>query len=579
MQVPSPRLGVAVVEELIAGGVRDVVLAPGSRSAPLALAVADAERQGLLRLHVRIDERSAAYLALGIARVSRSPVAVVTTSGTAAVNLHPAIVEAAYSGVPLIAVTADRPAHLRGSGANQTIDQRDLFGVDVRVSADLEGLDEAGVREVIADAMGAALEPAPRPIHLNVPLTEPLVAPGEHVVGAVSRRTRQAGERGGPASRQSRLYRAGASLVSLLPADMSEASLGRGVIVAGDFDDEDARTAAATLSTAMGWPVISEPSGNLSGHPHAVRHGPSVLASPRREELTPDVVVTVGRVGLHRSVTRLLREARTHIAVDVPPLLGRVDGAQTASVIVDAVPVADGPVGSGDSDWLRLWKAADEVAAAAVDDHLDARMDDATELSGPLVASMVARHAGEDDLLVVGPSWPVRHVSMYAGPLRSPCIGNRGTSGIDGVISTGWGAAIAHGDPHPDGTTYVLVGDLTAIYDRNGLIVPGSEPTPRLVDVVADNDGGGIFSGLEQGAVDFARDFERVFGTPHGADVATLLAAPRVRTITVSTTTELASHLAQAYDGVTVIVARCASREAESALIRSIQADIDARLT
>ena len=199
MQVPSPRLGVAVAEELIAGGVHDVVLAPGSRSAPLALALADAERQGLLRLHVRIDERSAAYLALGLAKVSRSPVAVVTTSGTAAVNLHPAIVEAAYSGVPLIAVTADRPAHLRDSGANQTIDQRDLYGVDVSVSADLEGLDEAGVREAIAEAMRAAQDPAARPIHLNVPLTEPLVAPGEHVVAATQRRDRHADERSGPA--------------------------------------------------------------------------------------------------------------------------------------------------------------------------------------------------------------------------------------------------------------------------------------------------------------------------------------------------------------------------------------------
>jgi 2-succinyl-5-enolpyruvyl-6-hydroxy-3-cyclohexene-1-carboxylate synthase len=422
------------------------------------------------------------------------------------------------------------------------------------------------------------MDAAHGPIHLNVPLIEPLVAPGEHVVAATQARDRQADERRGPASRQSRFFRAGATLASLLPTGMSEGSMARGVLVAGDFDDEAARAAAATLATAMGWPIISEPSGNLSGHPHAVRHGPSVLASPRGSELVPDVVVTVGRVGLHRSVTRLLRESRAHIAVDVPPFLGRVDGAQTASVIVDAVPVTDGPAMSSDSEWLRLWAATDDVAAAAVDDQLCARVSE-LELSGPLVASMVARHAGEDDLLVVGPSWPVRHVSMFAGPLRSLCIGNRGTSGIDGVVSTGWGAAIAHGDGHPGGTTYVLVGDLTAIYDRNGLIVPASEPTPRLVYVVADNDGGGIFSGLEQGATEFARDFDRVFGTPHGADITALLAAPRVRTTSVSTATELASQLSQAHEGVTVIVARCASRQDESGLIRSIQSDIDARLT
>ncbi|MFZ8980097.1 MAG: thiamine pyrophosphate-binding protein, partial [Candidatus Nanopelagicales bacterium] len=149
MQVPSPRLAVAIVEELIAGGVRDAVVAPGSRSAPLALALADAERSGLVRLHVRIDERSAGYLALGLARVSGDPVAVITTSGTAAVNVHPAFVEAAYSGVPLIAVTADRPGALRGTGANQTIDQRGIYGVDPVVAEALEGLDERALKHVV----------------------------------------------------------------------------------------------------------------------------------------------------------------------------------------------------------------------------------------------------------------------------------------------------------------------------------------------------------------------------------------------------------------------------------------------
>ena len=565
MQSTSPRLAVALVEELIASGMRDVVLAPGSRSAPIALALADAERRGHVRLHVRIDERSAAYLALGLARVSGDPVAVITTSGTAAVNLHPAVVEAAYAGVPLIAVTADRPGSMRGTGANQTIDQRELFGSDVRAFVDVESLDEPGLREVVANAVSAALEPHRGPLHINVPLAEPLVAPDEHAVADVTRRGRHP------------RVRAGAPVASLLPGDLTGVSLARGIVIAGDFEDEVQRKRATELATVMGWPVLSEPSGNLSAHPNSLRHGPLILASPRSRELQADVVVTVGRVGLHRPVTRLLRDARVHIAVDVPPHLGRVDPAQTAHVIVDAVPVGDGTI---DPDWLAAWRQADEAAANAVTDALSSggTSSGGSRLSGPLVARIVGEAAHDGDLLVVGPSWPVRHLSSYGGRLRARCLGNRGTSGIDGVMSTGWGAAVAHGDRHPDATTYVLVGDLTAIYDRNALLVPASEARPRLVYVVADNGGGGIFSALEQGAPEFGRDFERVFGTPLDADVATLLAAPGVDVVCASTQDDLRDRLAARHDGVSVIVARCASRADEAGIVRSVQAAVDRTL-
>lgn len=561
MQVPSPRLAVAVVEELIASGVRDAVLSPGSRSAPLALALADAERSGRVRLHVRIDERSAGYLALGLARVSGDPVAVVTTSGTAAVNVHPAFVEAAYSGVPIVAVTADRPGDLRGTGASQTIDQRRIYGVDAVVVEDLEGLDEDALRRVVATALATATGDHPGPVHLNAPFTEPLVVAGEHVVGHVTLRPR------------ARVQRTGVPLASLVDAPAA-----RGLLIAGDFDDERVRDDASTLASTMAWPVISEPSGNLSSHPLALRHGPLLLDSPWADALIPDVVVTIGRVGLHRSVSRLLREVPVHIAVDVPPSLGRVDPVQTAHVLVDAVPVGDGPA---DPQWAARWREADAVADRVVTDAcaVPGAPDASGDLTGPLVARVVAATADPDDLIVIGPSWPVRHMSMYAGALRATCIANRGTSGIDGVMSTAWGAAVAHGDGHPSGTTYALVGDLTSIYDRNALIVPSTESLPRLVYVVADNDGGGIFSQLEQGAADFVDDFERVFGTAHGADLSTLLAAPRVEVVAVTTAAALQDELARDEPGVRIVIARCAARESEAALVRDLQSAVDAALS
>lgn len=563
MSVPSPRVAVSIVEELIASGVRDVVLAPGSRSAPLALALADAERRGLVRLHVRIDERSAAYLALGLARGSSSPAAVVTTSGTAAVNLHPAIVEAAYAGVPLVAVTADRPGAVRGSGANQTIDQRDLYGSDVVTWIDLEGLDESALRVAVASAVDLAVAQRSGPVHLNVPFSEPLVSPRDHAVGEVPAR-----------AREPRAPRQRPSLASLLPEGVDAS---RGVLIVGDFDDPVTRDDAAELAQSMGWPIISEPSGNLTSHPRALRHGPmllgsALLGSASSLEVLPDVVVTVGRVGLHRSVSAVVRSAGAHIAVDVPPRLGRVDPLRTASAVVDDVPLAD--AGAVDPAWSARWMAADDAAASVVDAALNA-----ADLIGPTVARMVAQHAGADDLLVIGPSWPVRHVSSYAGPLAATCIGNRGTSGIDGVVSTAWGAAVAHADRHPSATTYALLGDLTALYDRNGLLVPASESRPRLDYVVIDNDGGGIFSSLEQGAPDFARDFERVFGTPHGGDLGELLSAPGIEVISVETAEDLRRVLSDGADGVRVIVARCIARSAEAELIRAVQSSVDGALT
>ncbi|MEK9809452.1 MAG: 2-succinyl-5-enolpyruvyl-6-hydroxy-3-cyclohexene-1-carboxylic-acid synthase, partial [Candidatus Nanopelagicales bacterium] len=362
MSTSSPQRGVRLVEALLAAGVRHVVAAPGSRSAPLLLAAADAERQGLLRLHVRVDERSAGYLALGLARVSGTPVAVITTSGTAAVNLHPAIVEAAYLGVPLIAVTADRPAELRGSGANQTIDQRALFGIDAP-TIDLDGTSENEF-ELVIDAVTSTVTQH-GPVHLNVSLTEPLVAEGEHVVRPAT--TRAAPSMSAPSRRP---------LVELARG----ADLRRGLLIAGDGLDDVLRAQARELAETMGWPIISEPSGNLTGTPQSVGHGPLLLGDPTvLAELQPDVVVSVGRIGLHRSIMRLVREVPVHIAVDVAPRRGRVDPARTANVIVDAVPT--GVTDASDPQWMSNWRRLDRARS----DRVAAVLSQAP-LTGPVVA-------------------------------------------------------------------------------------------------------------------------------------------------------------------------------------------------
>lgn len=558
MPLASPVLAVTLIEALIAGGVRDVVLAPGSRSGPIALVLADAERRGLLRLHVRVDERSAAYLALGLSRISGAPTAVVTTSGTAAVNLHPAMVEAMHSGVPIIAVTADRPGAMRGSGANQTIHQPGLYGDDV-FGVDLEGLEVTAVRQVVADALDRAVGPRPGPVHLNVPFSEPLIAAGAHAVSSPA-----------VSAREPRACPTGEPLASLLPAGVNPA---RGILLVGDGAVSPlTRAAAERLAEQLGWPLVSEPSGNLTSA--GLAHGPLVLGRAAERDLAPEVVVTVGRVGLHRAAAAVIRGARAHVAVDVPPFRGMVDPVRTAPVIVSAVPIAGDLV--ADPHWRQSWLDLDAIAARIVDDALTGE-----DLTGPGVARLVANHASRDDLLVIGASGAVRHVATYAGPLRAECIGNRGTSGIDGVMSTAWGAAIAHADRHPASATYALVGDLTAIYDRNGLLAPADEPRPPLTYVVIDNDGGGIFSTLEEGAPAFAADFERVYGTPHGADLGRLLTAPGIDVIEVATMSQLRAVLDESAPVglVRVVVAKCQSRAAEAALVRSIREAVEVAVT
>ncbi len=520
---PSTALARVLVDELVRGGVREAVLSPGSRSAPLAFALHDADRAGRLRLHVRIDERSAAFLALGLAKQSGRPVPVVTTSGTATANLHPAVLEASHAGVPLLLLTADRPPELRGSGANQTVDQVGLYGGAVRLFVEVGVPEEragqnAYWRAMTCRALAAALHD-PGPVQLNLGLREPLVPEDGDWVEPLDGRTD-----GGPWTVV--VPPPAAPVVDDLPA--------RTVVVIGDCTADLARAALA-LAAARGFPVVAEPSSSAWSD-EVVRSADLVLGAPGwLDQHAPERVLVVGRPTLSRAVGRLIAAA----PADVVGAHGRwTDPARRAERVLPGVPVPDGLV---DPSWLPSWAEAGTRARTAVDDLL------ADDLSEPAVAAEVVASAG--DLLVVGSSKPVRDLFLAGGREGLRVLANRGAAGIDGTVSTAIGAALAHGR-----RTLALLGDLTFLHDANGLVIGPDEPRPDLTIVVVNNDGGAIFGLLEQGAPEHAKAFERVFGTPHGVDLEALCAATRTPYSRATTRGELSAQLHG--DGLRVVEVR-----------------------
>lgn len=463
----SVDVAAEVLNALIAQGSTDIVLAPGSRSGPLALACAAADQQGVLRLHVRIDEREAAFLALGLAKVSRRPVGVITTSGTAVANLHPAMLEALHTGIGLVAITADRPARLRGTGANQTTDQRNVF---------------AGVASVYSPRDLAGLGDGP--MHLNLELDEPLIEQTDWTFDAP---TAQPVDNSAPPL----------TVVAQGP---------RTVVIAGDDSGPAARIAARD----GGWPLLAEPTSGartgqaLSAYRQILAHSPLAGQIER--------VISFGHATLTRPVARLL--ARTDVDVihvgdqsTFPVLAGpRVRWARAVA-----------PDRTGDEAWLRQWEVANRRASAAIDSQLDG----STPYDLAAAVNQAVRPGG---LLLVGASSPIRDLDLVAEPYpvgeRRLIVANRGLAGIDGTISTAVGAALAR----PQGQALAFMGDLTFLHGSNGLLIGPDEPRPDLTIVVASDDGGSIFTTLEQGAPEYAQTFERVYATPTGADLGRLCA-------------------------------------------------------
>ncbi|GAA2669379.1 2-succinyl-5-enolpyruvyl-6-hydroxy-3-cyclohexene- 1-carboxylic-acid synthase [Nonomuraea recticatena] len=495
---PATALATVLVDELVRCGLTDVVMAPGSRSAPLALAL---HAESRVRLHVRIDERSASYLALGLARRSERPVALICSSGTAVANFHPAVIEASESGVPLLVLTADRPPELRGTGANQTIDQLKVFGSSARWFAEVGVPEErpgqvAYWRSLACRAYQRAVGPSdPGPVHLNLAFREPLIPDGDSSwVESLD------GDASGPWVR---------TRVAPPPVALHLPPTRRGVLVVGDGAANVRRYVAA--AGMAGWPVLSEPNGGGRYGDHAISTYHFLLGTPSFAEAhQPDVVVTLGRPGLSRSLLSWLRGAQEHIVV-ATDLSRWPDPTRSATQVAQAVEI---PVAAGDDAWLHSWRRADAAARAAIDELLDS-----SGMSEPRIARDLADSLPNGALLFCGSSMPIRDLDQAMRPRRGlRLLANRGVSGIDGLVSTAMGAALAHNGP-----SYALLGDLTFLHDQNGLILGPREPRPDLCLVVVNNDGGGIFSLLPQAAI---RDpFERVFGTPHGVDLGYVAAA------------------------------------------------------
>ena len=523
---PSTAVATALVDELARCGLAEAVVAPGSRNAPLAMALWEhAERSaGRLRLHVRIDERSAAFLALGLAKVSRRPVAVVCTSGTAAAHFHAAVIEADEAAVPLLVLTADRPPELRGTGANQTIDQIKLYGGAVR------WFSEAGPPEARPGMAGywrslacrawahAAGLPGslPGPVHLNLPLRDPLVPAGEtgwpeSLDGRPGGRpwTRFPGGYGG----------AGRPPMSggvAPPGEMELPWTERGVVVCGDGDYD--ALALVEMAGQAGWPVLAEPSSGARRGPGALSAYQYLLATPEFvQEHQPDLIVSAGRPGLSRAQLAFLKNgpALRHVVVAQGPVRW-ADPQRAATDVAAALRITGTRGGPGSPGaWMESWLRADEAARRAVDTVLD----DDEDLTEPRLARDLASALPEGSLLWCGSSQPVRDIDLGLLPRADlRVLASRGTSGIDGTTSSAIGAALAHGGP-----AFALIGDLAFLHDAAGLALGPDEPRPDLCLVVVNNDGGGIFSALEQAA--FPGPFERLFGTPHGTGLHHLAAA------------------------------------------------------
>ncbi|MFF0280625.1 2-succinyl-5-enolpyruvyl-6-hydroxy-3-cyclohexene-1-carboxylic-acid synthase [Rhodococcus aetherivorans] len=490
---PSTAQATAVVDELARGGVRDVVLCPGSRNAPLAFALQAADNAGRLRLHMRIDERTAGFLAIGLSVASGRPVPVVMTSGTAVANLAPAVLEANYARVPLVVLSANRPYELLGTGANQTVEQLGMFGTQVRATISLglaEGIEQnsewrSAVSRVLAAARGTRSGNA-GPVHFDIPLREPLV-PDVHPQGPVPE-----GRPDGSAWTT--------TVHATLDVPMELDITADTVVISGH--------GSAYRPELSELPTVAEPTAPLHGvplHPMAL------------PQLKPRQAIITGRPTLHRPVSKLLADPAVAVYALTtgprwPDVSGNVLATGTRAVVT----------GSPDPAWLDRCRNLSAHTDKAVRAQLDAH----PKPTGLHVAAAVTDALRDGDQLLLGASNPVRDAALVSYPRDGvKVLSNRGVAGIDGTVSTAVGAALAY----PQGRTVALMGDLTFLHDASGLLIGTAEPRPQnLTVVVANDDGGGIFELLEQGDPQYAGVFERVFGTPHGMDLAALCAAYRV---------------------------------------------------
>jgi 2-succinyl-5-enolpyruvyl-6-hydroxy-3-cyclohexene-1-carboxylate synthase len=532
-----------IVQACISHGAQHVVIAPGSRNAPLSWAFAQAQKAGAIKVHIRIDERDAGFLALGIAKATQQIVPVVVTSGSAVANLLPAVVEAFQSAVPLVVLSADRPAKFRGLSAPQTIKQFEIFGSFAKVSIDVEPdlKDFANVEQVLS----AAKAMRPGPIQINVQFDVPLMPDTSELDWSPEL----------PAKNKTEVINEKAKNLS-----RPELKVGtNGIFVIGDNADPAAVKEIAKLAEQLAWPIIWEPSANAHSLTNSISHGVLLLQAGLAPQ--PEVVVTLGTVGLSRAVLTLLKNSPSHLAIhslfsgpDLP------NPVSSATQILDQVPLLEN---TPDSNWLLQWQKLDSQASVVIN-----RVLQQDTLSGPSSALALWNSSKDEDQIFVAASWPVRHLEAYA-PKRNglTVFGNRGANGIDGLISTAAGVAVGSGK-----RTYLLMGDIAFLHDLGGLNLGTDQGEPDLTIVVLDNNGSGIFSQLEQGASEYQEHYEKIFGTPHGKDLWVIAESLGIPAKQVSTVTDLKFALTnfQNISGIKVVVCLTGNRVDENNLIKQI---------
>lgn len=531
-----------IVQICLNSGAEHVVIAPGSRNAPLSWAFAQAEKVGLIKIQVRIDERDAGFLALGIAKVTGKPVPIVVTSGSAVANLLPAIVEAFHSAVPVIVLSADRPASARGKSAPQTINQFGMFGTFVKSQIDVAP-NQTDFTEV-SKVIDLSITNRPGPVQVNVQFELPLLPDLENLDWQPKR----------------------PNLKTISKTDLKQKQIAvpaRGVFLVGDNADPESVIAIDQISQAIGWPVIWEPTANAHMLQNSISHGVVLLQADIAPKV--DAVVTFGIVGLSRAILGLLKSVPIHLAIhsassgsDLP------DPVSSAKEIFDCVPNLETKT---DPEWLSQWQVLDHKAATAVATALSP-----DTLTGPSAAQLVWNQTGKDEQLFVAASWPVRHLEAYAAKRDGLHVfGNRGANGIDGLISTAIGVGIGTSK-----RTVLLMGDIAFLHDLGGLNLGEEQAAPNLTVVVLDNNGSGIFSQLEQGANEYQEHYEKVFGTPHGKDLWVIAESLGIPAKQVATKTELKFAL-QSFEktpGIKVIVCLTGERKHENDLIKQIVAQV-----
>jgi 2-succinyl-5-enolpyruvyl-6-hydroxy-3-cyclohexene-1-carboxylate synthase len=520
----NTALASAFAEELARGGLRLAVISPGSRSTPLAVAL---WRQPEIEVSVIVDERSAGFFALGAAQASRRPVALLCTSGTALVNYHPAVVEADESGIPLVVMSADRPPELRGIGAGQTIDQIKSFGSAVRWFCEVgtHDADDSGLlhyRSVACRALAAARgETRPGPVHLNLPWREPLApVPVDGAVSATDPLALQGRDGDRPLTAVRKMDLApSASLLDEVARQVAGAS--SGAIVAGRQLDPELREPLAHLARVSGFPILADPTSQLRCGPHDRSHVVAAYDLLLRHEhfarsVAPDLILRFGAMPTSKPLRSWIESSGADQLV-IDPYGGWNEPTNRAAAILRADPteLASGwatRLEGRDRPTPERWLEAEAAAQASLDETL--RGDDA--ITEPALHRALGCAHRDGDLVYTGSSMPIRDQEAYLAACGTDVlfISNRGANGIDGLVSSGIGAARASGRP-----TTIVTGDLGLLHDVGGLAAVRDVSTPVRI-LVIDNGGGGIFHFLPQEKALDGDEFEALLGTPRGVDAA-----------------------------------------------------------